>query len=141
MASDEPFLVKFKNQMYDITAFAHKHPGGTNTLKGLKNTDIDERFANAPPHSDAAMYLMNEYRVTGVASDDSSQRRIRKNINRTDENGNASDTNKVAGNGKAHDLNLEFFGNPDESMEVRLYNIKSVLRVYAKWPVYFWIIS
>jgi 4-hydroxysphinganine ceramide fatty acyl 2-hydroxylase len=57
------FLVKYHNDYYDLTEFAHKHPGGRNTLQGLVNTDMTNRFNNAPVHSDAAMYLMKEYKI------------------------------------------------------------------------------
>lgn len=57
------FIVKYRKNYYDITQFLHKHPGGINTLKGLQNSDMTARFMKAPPHSDAAMYLMKEYQM------------------------------------------------------------------------------
>lgn len=60
---NQPFLVYYDQGVYDLTDFAHKHPGGRNTLDGLRNRDIAKRMQSAPPHSEAAMYLMREYRV------------------------------------------------------------------------------
>lgn len=120
----EQILVHFKNELYDISEFAHKHPGGTNTLKGLNNNDMDERFAKGPPHSDAAMYLMKEYKVKNGNR--------KKSPNRTKKNGltngnglsnglaNGSSPNAHA-NGIAPDLKTEYFGEPDESMEVSVF--------------------
>lgn len=59
----EPILVKYRNETFDISSFIHKHPGGMNTLKGLENSDITSRILKDPPHSEAAMHLMNEYKV------------------------------------------------------------------------------
>lgn len=64
----EKFIVRYRNETYDITNFLHKHPGGVNTLKGLENSDMTERFMKAPPHSDAAMYLMKEYKCENPES-------------------------------------------------------------------------
>ncbi|XP_059622480.1 uncharacterized protein LOC132265729 [Phlebotomus argentipes] len=67
MASEGPLIIKYRNELYDISEFAHKHPGGIGTLGGLgQNADITQRFATMPPHSAAAKYLMKEYRVTGA---------------------------------------------------------------------------
>ncbi|GAB0100585.1 Fatty acid 2-hydroxylase [Sergentomyia squamirostris] len=65
MKGEKLLIVKYENQMYDITDFMHKHPGGIGTLGDLagKNVDITNRFTTMPPHSDAARYLMKEYRV------------------------------------------------------------------------------
>lgn len=65
--SHQPFLVFYDQGLYDLTDFAHKHPGGRNTLSGLRNRDIAKRLQTAPPHSKAAMYLMQEYRVKNQA--------------------------------------------------------------------------
>ncbi|ALC40854.1 fa2h [Drosophila busckii] len=64
----DKFIVKYRQQLYDLSQFMHKHPGGINTLKGLSQADITARFQKAPPHSDAAMYLMREYKVNDGAS-------------------------------------------------------------------------
>ncbi|XP_068145633.1 uncharacterized protein Fa2h isoform X1 [Drosophila tropicalis] len=63
MSSKDKFIVKYRQQYYDISHFLHKHPGGINTLKGLNQGDMTARFMKAPPHSDAAMYLMQEYKI------------------------------------------------------------------------------
>uniref|UniRef100_A0A1I8PZ47 Fatty acid 2-hydroxylase n=1 Tax=Stomoxys calcitrans TaxID=35570 RepID=A0A1I8PZ47_STOCA len=62
-ATNNQFIVKYRKNYYDITKFLRKHPGGVNTLKGLQNSDMTARFMRAPPHSDAAMYLMKEYQI------------------------------------------------------------------------------
>lgn len=62
------FIVKYRKNYYDITEFMRKHPGGINTLKGIQNGDMTERFMKAPPHSDAAMYLMQEYKIPTTES-------------------------------------------------------------------------
>ncbi|EDW32301.1 GL11561 [Drosophila persimilis] len=49
--SDAGFIVKYRQEYYDLSEFMHKHP------------DMTARFMKAPPHSDAAMYLMKEYKV------------------------------------------------------------------------------
>lgn len=109
---DSPLVISYKSKLYDLTKFQHKHPGGSNTLKGLNNTDIKQRFDNAPPHSDAALYLMKEYEV--------------ENIKETNNNGNVSNgiTNGTKngienGNLKSKDLNINTIQHrTDESMEV-----------------------
>lgn len=63
MTKGDPLLVRYKDSVYDLSDFAHKHPGGLNTLKGLHQQDMQERFEKAPGHSDAAKYLMKEYKV------------------------------------------------------------------------------
>ncbi|XP_067626399.1 uncharacterized protein Fa2h [Eurosta solidaginis] len=57
------FIVKYRNKYYDIERFVRNHPGGVNTLRGLYDGDMTTRFLHAPPHSDAAMYLMKEYEI------------------------------------------------------------------------------
>lgn len=61
---EEPktFIVQYKNDLYDITKFQNLHPGGVNTLSGLNNKTMDARF-NSSPHSPAALYLMQEYKI------------------------------------------------------------------------------
>ncbi|XP_036334065.1 fatty acid 2-hydroxylase isoform X2 [Rhagoletis pomonella] len=62
-AEEQRFIVKYRQSYYDITRFLKNHPGGINTLRGLNNGDMTTRFLHAPPHSDAAMYLMKEYKL------------------------------------------------------------------------------
>lgn len=63
MEQSNTFIVKYRQQYYNLSKFMHKHPGGISTLKGLNEADMTARFMKAPPHSDAAMYLMREYKV------------------------------------------------------------------------------
>ena len=63
MKMKQKYLVSFNNEWYDLGAFAHKHPGGWNTLNGQENKDITSRFNSPPGHSKAAEYLMREYKV------------------------------------------------------------------------------
>lgn len=63
MTKSSPLTVRYKDSVYDLTDFAHKHPGGINTLKGLHQQDMQERFEKAPGHSAAAKYLMKEYKI------------------------------------------------------------------------------
>lgn len=72
----DKFIVKYRQQYYDLSKFMHKHPGGVNTLKGLNQTDMTARFLKAPPHSDAAMYLMREYKID--AQDYENRRRTKE---------------------------------------------------------------
>lgn len=81
-ADAEKFIVKYRQNFYDISEFIKKHPGGINTLKGLNNGDMTSRFMHAPPHSDAAMYLMNEYKLKGI-----DKKRSIKNGKKPQENG------------------------------------------------------
>jgi len=68
---EEKFVVEYKNELYDITEFMHKHPGGINTLEGSNHKSIETKFENAQ-HSEAAKYLMKEYKLkkTADSSDD-----------------------------------------------------------------------
>lgn len=63
----DKLLVRYKNEMFDLTQFAHKHPGGKNTLNAVHNSDIDFKFETAIPHSPAAKYLLKEYRVSNTS--------------------------------------------------------------------------
>lgn len=109
---DSRLVISYKSKVYDLTKFRDKHPGGKNTLKGLNNTDIKQRFEKAPPHSDAAMYLMKEYEID--------------NNNETNNNGNLKNgmgngTKNIAENGtvKSKDINGNTIEHEtDESMEV-----------------------
>lgn len=59
---EEKFIVQYENELYDITDFMHKHPGGVNTLSGSNNKPIDTKFLGIE-HSSAAEYLMREYKL------------------------------------------------------------------------------
>lgn len=109
---NSPLLINYKSKLYDLTKFQHKHPGGTNTLKGLNNTDIKLRFERAPPHSDAALYLMKEYEVQHIKETNNNEI-VRNGMANGDKNGieNGSLTSTdINGNTIQH--------KTDESMEV-----------------------
>ncbi|XP_053962340.1 fatty acid 2-hydroxylase isoform X2 [Anastrepha ludens] len=71
----QQFIVKYRQRFYDITRFLKNHPGGINTLRGLNNSDMTTRFLHAPPHSDAAMYLMKEYEIKPTQLQNDTKRR------------------------------------------------------------------
>lgn len=71
--ADSKLLVRYKNEMFDLTQFAHKHPGGKNTLSAVLNSDIDFKFETAMPHSPAAKYLLKEYRVSNQLNNNDNQ--------------------------------------------------------------------
>lgn len=57
------FLVKYKNETFDLHKFLHKHPGGVRTLASLRGCDLTKLMSQDPMHSRAAFYLMQEYKV------------------------------------------------------------------------------
>lgn len=59
---EEKFIVKYKDENYDITEFMLKHPGGVNTLIGYNRKTIDKIFESVE-HSPAAEYLLNDYKL------------------------------------------------------------------------------
>lgn len=106
------FIVKYRKNYYDISKFLHKHPGGLNTLKGLQNSDMTGRFMKAPPHSDAAMYLMKEYQIKTQKTKTKGKQttRIKENIEIIEEE--EADVDHDDNNNKNN------IGIIDESMEV-----------------------
>lgn len=62
-AATGEFRVQYKNETYDLQRFLRKHPGGIGTLSGLRNRDLTNIMSKDPVHSDAAFYLMKEYKV------------------------------------------------------------------------------
>lgn len=60
---DRDFLVKYKSETFNLTKFLHKHPGGLGTLGALKNCDLTKVMDSISPHSEAAFYLLGEYKV------------------------------------------------------------------------------
>lgn len=76
-SEEQHFIIKFRQKYYDIRRFLHNHPGGINTLRGLNNSDMTTRFLHAPPHSDAAMYLMKEYEIEPAQLQNGTKRRRR----------------------------------------------------------------
>lgn len=61
--SEETFVVTYKNQLFDLTNFIPKHPGGINTLRGNNKKSIDEKFEKVS-HSSAAKYLLESYKIS-----------------------------------------------------------------------------
>lgn len=59
---EEKFIVEYRNELYDVTEFLLKHPGGVNTLIGYNRKNIDEKFETVE-HSPAAKYLLNDYKL------------------------------------------------------------------------------
>ena len=131
------FIVKYRKNYYDISEFLHKHPGGINTLKGLQNNDMTSRFMKAPPHSDAAMYLMQEYKMqtarprnklNGLSNGQAGSAIIKENIeiieeSDNDANNNCSSNSKNSNNSSNSSKTNELI---DESMEVSLSNFQRI---------------
>lgn len=59
---EEKFIVEYESELYDITDFMRKHPGGVNTLNGNNRKNIEEKFEGVE-HSIAAKYLLKEYKL------------------------------------------------------------------------------
>lgn len=120
-----PLVISYKSKLYDLSKFQHKHPGGINTLKGLHNTDIRQRFENSPPHSDAALYLMKEYEIGHTTE---------ANINGNVQNGMPNGTKNGIKNGnlKSQDINSNIQYRTDESMEVSTINSNREINVVKK---------
>lgn len=109
-------VITYKSKLYDLTKFQHKHPGGINTLKGLNNSDIKQRFEKAPAHSQAAMYLMKEYEIANIR-DTNSKRNLTNGIENGQKNGVKN------GSISSRDLNSNtLHQKTDESMEVSIIN-------------------
>ncbi|XP_055630429.1 uncharacterized protein LOC129771111 [Toxorhynchites rutilus septentrionalis] len=135
MANGSPLLVRYKDATYDLTDFAHKHPGGVNTLKGLHNRDMQERFDKAPGHSSSAKYLMREYKICDKNNNDSSS-------TTTYNNGHANGTQHEFSEGKRSNGTSEVIreGVIDESMEhlvdwskPMLVQIPTLGKHYVEW--------
>lgn len=62
--TNEECRVKYDGVDYDITKFMHKHPGGTNYLKGYLGDDVKKRM-DETNHSKAAKYILRDYKVGG----------------------------------------------------------------------------
>lgn len=113
------FIVKYRKNYYDISDFLHKHPGGINTLKGLQNADMTGRFMKAPPHSDAAMYLMQEYKIVGLESNKTKVNKLKNGHVREELKENVEIIEEFEhddNNNSSSDKNTS--GLIDESMEV-----------------------
>lgn len=66
--TNEKFIVEYENDLYDVTEFILKHPGGVNTLIGFNHKNIDERFKSVD-HSPAARYLLSDYKLKNRAGE------------------------------------------------------------------------
>lgn len=65
---EEKFIVEFRKELYDITEFMRKHPGGVNTLNGYNRKNIESRFKSVD-HSSAAEYLLKDYKLKRTNGD------------------------------------------------------------------------
>lgn len=63
---DKKIVVEYRKNPYDLTEFIKKHPGGLNTLQNISNSNIDYKFDKMIPHSNAAKYLINEYKLNKI---------------------------------------------------------------------------
>ncbi|XP_062129785.1 uncharacterized protein LOC133841374 [Drosophila sulfurigaster albostrigata] len=131
--SNNKFIVKYRQQYYDISEFMHKHPGGINTLKGLNDSDMTSRFMKAPPHSDAAMYLMREYKVDSSEYESTKKSKESHSKNTSSENGiellqhpkESEDTNN-----NQLDESMEHLVDWSKAM---LPQIKNITKYYDEW--------
>lgn len=128
--------VRYRNETYDITEFVKKHPGGSNTLNGMLNADIDFKFDKGMPHSEAAKYLMREYRVLNATNDDSDDRvssrsnsfkpatsamQLNNRFPINNDNNNNSNSSSRSNDQIGSELSEDDIPvNTDESMEVRM---------------------
>lgn len=140
---ESPLLISYKSKRYDLTRFQYKHPGGLNTLKGLNDKDIEHRFEKAPPHSDAAFYLMKEYEVknakeannnghlkNGMGNGHTTNGIGNGNVH-SNGMGNGHSNNNGIGNGNVHSENVNGSSiqqKTDESMEVSADNLFNIVR-------------
>ncbi|XP_075169869.1 fatty acid 2-hydroxylase [Haematobia irritans] len=120
------FIVKYRKNYYDITKFLRKHPGGVNTLRGLENSDMTARFMRAPPHSDAAMYLMKEYQIKDVPKKTKNGRSngIKENMEIVEEE------SEVKSNNNAMDDSMEYLVDWSKAM---LPQIPKIAPHYNEW--------
>ncbi|XP_037033236.1 dihydroceramide fatty acyl 2-hydroxylase FAH2 isoform X1 [Bradysia coprophila] len=136
---ESPLVISYKQKRYDLTQFQHKHPGGLNTLKGLNNQDIEQRFEKAPPHSDAALYLMKEYELKNAKEANNNNT---GSSNGFLKNGISNGHSNGIGNGSVHteNVNGSIPHKTDESMEhlvdwskPMLSQIGSLKENYSEW--------
>ena len=68
--TEEKLLVTHNGNLYDITDFADKHPGGKDILREHKGRDVTETMKRIDPHqhSDAAYAILEKYNVDNVDS-------------------------------------------------------------------------
>lgn len=105
--NSEEFYVKYNNEVYNVKEFMHKHPGGIETLNKWKSMDITNRLGAAPPHSDAALYLLKEYKVVN-----------HNNKNIIANNGGGGGDSVTSNGGGVFDKNVDK-NSCDDSMEVK----------------------
>ncbi|XP_058980888.1 uncharacterized protein LOC101893509 [Musca domestica] len=126
-------IVKYRKNFYDITRFLHKHPGGINTLRGLENADMTARFMRAPPHSDAAMYLMKEYQIKTIPPKWRNGRRhapeIKENIEIVEEEDHDENAKKHTNNNDLDD-SMEHLVDWSQAM---LPQIAKITPYYNEW--------
>ena len=65
---DEPCILKIHGQLYNMTAWANAHPGGSKILLRFHNKDATKAF-EAAHHSVEAHELLKEFRVVAPAHD------------------------------------------------------------------------
>lgn len=59
---ETPQLIGIEGKWYDITHFAHVHPGGEDILKNLIGQDVTSVFrALHPPHAEARLKMLKQY--------------------------------------------------------------------------------
>lgn len=134
-SEEQQFIIKYRQKYYDIRRFLQNHPGGMNTLRGLNNSDMTTRFLHAPPHSDAAMYLMKEYEIKPTQLQNDTKRRHRLHQNVEDELLAVDNEQQQQTFSESNQNGIELLGDAlheedknnnqlDESMEVSLRNAK-----------------
>lgn len=115
-AKESPFIITYRNEVYDITRFIKKHPGGVNTLTGLNNRDIEGRLKLAPPHSGSAMYLLREYKLDNQKHNYVESMKSNGHLNGNSTHHESNGKNRTNGTNGLHDLK----NGVDESMEVSM---------------------
>ncbi|XP_032589792.1 dihydroceramide fatty acyl 2-hydroxylase FAH2 [Drosophila grimshawi] len=128
------FTVKYRQEYYDLSNFMHKHPGGINTLKGLNQTDMTARFLKAPPHSDAAMYLMREYKISAQDYEGKKKTKERPSAAKLADNGiellEQTKQSAEDSNNNQLDDSMEFLVDWSEAM---LPQIGKITKHYDEW--------
>jgi cytochrome b involved in lipid metabolism len=69
--SEEKVIVKYENDIYDVTQFLKFHPGGSNTIKQMNGKSIDEKF-KFYGHSHVAENLLKDHKIRNNNEDDES---------------------------------------------------------------------
>lgn len=116
------FFVKYKNETYNLKEFLKKHPGGVNTLAPLRNCDLTNILSQPPLHSEAAMYLMKEYRVPHKDQKNNNLVNLEQKVNLSKNKSEVSSENKSAiqngysiGNGQNHTQDVAVVADKDSS--------------------------